>query len=93
MFWLSGEGMSNRAIAEVVSSSEPTVRRDLASASNDAVEDPAPTLTGLNGKTYQRNPTPSPAREPIPDTEELDRLPPREQVSDFYNLKVKQTWQ
>ena len=44
-------GMSTRAIASGVGTSEATVRRALSSASNDAVAEPR-TITGVNGKTY-----------------------------------------
>jgi hypothetical protein len=51
---LRESGLSNRAIASATGLSEPTVRRDLAGASNDAPDG----ITGLDGKTYQ------PHREP-----------------------------
>lgn len=45
---LSEEGMSNRAIAPIVGASEPTVRRDVAGASNDA---PEPTPVNIDSET------------------------------------------
>lgn len=61
---LAGEGMSNRAIAEVVGASEPTVRRDVkAGASNDApAANAAPDRRrlGQDGKSYTP-PQPKPA--------------------------------
>ena len=49
--YLSGEGMSNRAIGAVIGADERTVRRDAAAA--NAAPEPAPVI-GLDGKTYQR---------------------------------------
>lgn len=57
-------GMSTRAIGTAIGASEATVRRELATASNDAVE-PAE-VTGVNGKTY----TPKPRLAPVPDPPE-----------------------
>lgn len=43
--------MSNRAIADAIGSSEPTVRRDVAAtASNDAVDDTPRTTLGQDGR-------------------------------------------
>jgi hypothetical protein len=52
--YLSGEGMSQRAIADVVGADQATVSRDLA---GDATASREP-VTGLDGKTYKRRPTP-----------------------------------
>jgi hypothetical protein len=46
---LRESGLSLRAIASVTGDSEPTVRRALSTAPNDAVE----TVVGVNGKTYR----------------------------------------
>ena len=46
---LRAEGMSTRAIGSALGMSEPTVRRDLSTASYDAVEPPA-RITGLDGR-------------------------------------------
>lgn len=58
--WLAGEGMSNRLIADVIGVSDQTVNNDVnAAAKNLAPE----TVTGRDGKTYQRKPKP-PAPQP-----------------------------
>ncbi len=52
---MHAEGMSTRAIGEVVGASEPTVRRDLEEgASFDAPD----TVTGTDGRTYPARRTP-----------------------------------
>ena len=56
---LRDSGLSNRAIASATGYSEPTIRRELAGASNDAPADPKP-ITGIDGKTYTP-PAPKPA--------------------------------
>ena len=69
---LTDAGLSTRAIAPIIGVSEATVRRDMATASHDAVEPARPPIVGVNGKTYQR-PTPRVAapraapRRPLPD--------------------------
>ena len=52
---LSGEGMSTRAIADVVGVSDWTVRHDVRGNLAPG-EEGAPTTTGLDGKTYTRPP-------------------------------------
>lgn len=54
--YLSGEGMSQRAIADMVNVAADTVNRDLAGVRNRT---PATPTTGLDGKTYQRKPEPA----------------------------------
>lgn len=69
---LRAEGMSTRAIASATGSSEATVRRDLAGASDDAPQDaeivdaevielPTKKITGTDGKNYT---SASPSKEP-----------------------------
>ncbi len=80
---LRESGMSLRAIASATGISEPTVRRELATASNDAVDGEAAdllaeeliaaepiTIIGTNGKTYTP-PAPKPAPKPVWSVEEL----------------------
>ncbi len=74
---LAGEGMSQRAIADAVGVSHPTVIRDRAAIEAEAeqvVHDVPPepaTVTGRDGKSYPAKPTPSdpkpPRREAITD--------------------------
>jgi hypothetical protein len=53
VFMLAGEGMSNRAIADVIGADESTVRADKKSgAGNPAPQDSK--VTGKDGKTYER---------------------------------------
>lgn len=47
---LADEGMSGRAIAPIVGASEATIRRDVATASNDAVEPTVRETEGLDGR-------------------------------------------
>jgi hypothetical protein len=63
---LSGEGMSQRAIAAAVGVSQKTVDRDIGEvvSHDDSVESEPVATTGLNGKTYQRKPQPAPDSEP-----------------------------
>jgi hypothetical protein len=85
--YLSGEGMSQRAIAVVVHADQKTVSNDLRSAREEvggalcaatrnareenSSPEPTPT-TGLDGKTYPKPPEPSkPRRGPI--TDDFDR--------------------
>lgn len=56
---LSKRKMSNRAIAEVTGASEPTIRRDKATASNDAVEK----TLGQDGK-WRNPPKPKEVEQP-----------------------------
>lgn len=68
--FLSGEGMSTRAIAPVVGASKDTVHRDLATVSNETVElAPEKLTTGLDGK--QR-----PAKKPNPKPPAIRQDPP-----------------
>lgn len=68
---LAGAGMSNRAIADAIGSSEPTVRRDVAAtASNDAVDDTPRTTLGQDGRE-RSYPQPKPP-EPEPELEIVD---------------------
>jgi hypothetical protein len=63
--YLSGEGVSNRTIADVTGVSRETVRRDL----GDTNVPPGP-VTGRDGKTYKRKPKPTkpqPGNYQIPD--------------------------
>lgn len=66
-------GMSTRAIASATGSSDMTVRRDLAAATNVAPESvPAP-VTGTDGKTY----APKPRHEPAtPEWEDVGTIHP-----------------
>jgi transposase len=61
---LSGEGMSQRAIADVVGANQATVSRDL--AAHDANASPQP-VTGQDGKTYTRK------KRPVTDTPAKER--------------------
>jgi hypothetical protein len=55
--YLSGEGMSQRAIADVVGADRKTVRKDL----DEQVGETGPPVTGRDGKTYKRKPAPEPS--------------------------------
>lgn len=79
--YLSGEGMSQRAIADAVGVSKNTVTSDLREVSQSGTPQykyihddfgapewtPAPVTTGLDDKTYQRKPPTPPRRGPITD--------------------------
>jgi hypothetical protein len=57
--YLSGEGMSQRAIADVVGASKGTVYDDLKAGAQNRAPEPGPeasTVTGLDGKKYKRKP-------------------------------------
>lgn len=73
---LAGEGMSNRAIADAVGVSHPTVIRDRAAVEVVHPVPPEPaTVTGIDGKSYPPRPKPEPKpkrRKPI--TKVFDRL-------------------
>lgn len=56
---LRESGLSLRAIAAATGYSEPTVRRELAGASNDAPDAPS-LITGTDGKSYPPKPQPAP---------------------------------
>lgn len=66
---LRDRGLSTRAIASATGVNDRTVRRELATAANAAVE--PPTITGVNGKTYQATrpspSTPNPDLHAVPD--------------------------
>jgi hypothetical protein len=78
--YLSGEGMSQRAIADVVGIDQKTVGNDLRREENSS---PGP-ISGLDGKTYKRKP-----RRELPtvpngtgkDTPNIPRYEPDESVS------------
>jgi hypothetical protein len=57
---LKDAGLSNRAIASATGISEPTVRRELARASNDAPDEEPRPVIGTDGKTYRQEPRPKP---------------------------------
>lgn len=64
--YLTGQGMSTRAIAPIVGASPKTVARDAERAREASPETPAPVVTGRDGKTY-----PQPAeRQHVPVTPE-----------------------
>lgn len=70
---LSAEGMSTRAIAPIVGASQKTVARDIATESNDSVEDIP--ITGVNGKTYTRQePKPEPERDVTKDLDIINDI-------------------
>lgn len=50
--YLTGQGMSTRAIAPIVGASPKTVARDAERAREASPEAPAPVVTGRDGKTY-----------------------------------------
>lgn len=87
---LSSTGMSTRAIAPVVGTTRETVRRDIAAATDTNVsvdEVPAETVTGLNGKTYQRPVRDLPA--PTPATDTTTAQPRRTPITEsFFNATV-----
>jgi transposase len=51
--YLSGEGMSNRAIAKLTDTDERTIRRDRVAGAANAAAEP---VTGLDGKKYKPKP-------------------------------------
>jgi transposase len=57
--WLSGEGMSQRAIADTLGTSKTTVHDDLQAGGQNRPPEPT---TGLDGKTYKRKPKPTDKR-------------------------------
>lgn len=59
-----GEGMSERAIAEVVGVSQKTVDRDLENMSRDDSPEPGAQVIGLDGKSYTRKPKGERKRQP-----------------------------
>jgi hypothetical protein len=64
--YLSGEGMSQRAIAPVVGASQMTVSRDLAATeTNDSVD-----TTTMNGKTFKRKSAKPADAKPPPSTDD-----------------------
>lgn len=69
---LAGEGMSNRAIAAAVGAAENTVRRDKRKVRQDdapdtVITDPAPTVTGTDGKSYPAKRKPALDKFAMPD--------------------------
>ena len=62
---LRGAGMSTRAIGAAVGVSEGTVRNDLSTAQDYAVE----TVTGINGKRYEPNRPAASAAEKLPSSD------------------------
>lgn len=66
---LRDRGLSTRAIASATGTSDWTVRRELATARNLAVD--KSTIKGVNGKTYQAtrpsHPAPKPEHQPTPE--------------------------
>lgn len=60
---MRGEGMSTRAIGAALGANDRTVRRDLATAANAAVDQPE-RITGLDGKSR-------PATRPAPEVEDI----------------------
>jgi transposase len=65
--YLSGEGVSNRVIADMTGVSRETVRRDL----GDTFVPPGP-VTGRDGKTYRPKPTkPEPEVMPLEEAQEV----------------------
>lgn len=76
---MSGEGMSQRAIAAVLDVDQKTVSNDLRSGEENSSTD----TVGRDGKTYKREPKDTPRRRPITDawrdavcklTQAVDRL-------------------
>jgi hypothetical protein len=60
--YLSGEGMSQRAIANVVGVDRKTVRKDLVDQVGET--GPPEPITGLDGKTYRREPVDAAGKAP-----------------------------
>lgn len=86
--YLSGEGVSERAIASITGAAKTTVHRDLQQRDQDEQRGPyGPpdrTVTGLDGKTYTKpNPAPTHPRKPFSEfvnyrflalSDDIDRL-------------------
>lgn len=71
--YLSGEGMSQRAIADMVGVAADTVNRHLAGVRSRTPKSDLTTTAGLDGKTYRRPPRPD-HPEPVPVEDEPTRF-------------------
>jgi hypothetical protein len=86
---MSGKGMSQRAIADVIGIDQATVSRDLsgdADASREENSSPD-SVIGVDGKRYRRKPKP----EPPLDVEVVEQEPelPREKPKDVFDLMAE----
>src|SRR4029077_6447485 len=73
--YLSGEGMSIRAIAEVIGVDRQTVANDQKARGENSPPDNDRKVTSKDGKTYQRKPKPQPDP-PQPETEPAEQAQP-----------------